>query len=77
MTKNKMKSKELEFNKFKLFTRKEVQELLDKGKKKGILSYQEIMDSLQVVPLSPEQIDDMYEALDELGIRVQDEMLRI
>jgi len=51
----------------------EVRQLLEKGRKQGALTYQEIMDALQEIPLSTDQIDEMYQALDELGIRVQDE----
>ena len=47
--------------------------LLNKGKKRGILTYNEIMDSLQDVDLDPEQIDRIYEALTEMGIEVVDE----
>ncbi len=54
----------------------EVQELLDKGKKQGALTYQEIMNALQEVSLSSEQIDEMYQTLDDLGVRVQDEHSR-
>ncbi|NLJ24710.1 MAG: RNA polymerase sigma factor RpoD [Firmicutes bacterium] len=44
--------------------------LIDKGKKKGILTYKEIMDALQEVELSPDQIDDIYEQFSTLGIDV-------
>lgn len=47
----------------------EVQDLVDKGKKKGSLTYTEIMDALQDVELSTEQIDELYEALAEMGRR--------
>jgi RNA polymerase primary sigma factor len=50
-----------------------VQELLAKGKSQGKLTYLEIMEALQAVPLTPEQIDDMYQNLEELGIRVLDD----
>ncbi|MDF2928428.1 MAG: sigA, partial [Anaerospora sp.] len=39
-----------------------VNELLHKGKKRGgMLTYAEIMDTLQGEDLSPDEIDDMYE----------------
>lgn len=44
--------------------------LIDRGKKKGVLTYKEIMDALQEVELSPEQIDDIYEQFSTLGIDV-------
>lgn len=47
-----------------------VQELVEKGKKNGTLTYAEIMNSLQGVDLNPEQIDDIYEKLAGEGIEV-------
>ena len=47
-----------------------VKTLIDRGKKKGVLTYKEIMDALQEIELSPEQIDDMYEQFSTLGIDV-------
>lgn len=47
-----------------------VKVLIDKGKKQGVLTYQEIMDSLQGVVLSAEQIDAVYEQLASMGIDV-------
>lgn len=46
------------------------QELISRGKKRGILTYKEIMDSLQEFELSPEQIDSYYEQLTAMGIDV-------
>jgi len=51
-----------------------VQELIDKGKKRGILTYTEIMNALQGVELSPDQIDDIYEKLGSIGIDVVPEI---
>ncbi|HHV62020.1 MAG TPA: RNA polymerase sigma factor RpoD [Firmicutes bacterium] len=48
----------------------EVQELIQRGKKKGSLTYQEVMDALQNVELTPEQIDGIYEALAENGVDI-------
>ncbi len=47
-----------------------VKELIQKGKKRGILTYREIMDTLQGVEMSPEQIDEVYEHLGSMGIDV-------
>jgi RNA polymerase primary sigma factor len=47
-----------------------VKELIEKGKKRGVLTYSEIMDSLQAADLTPEQIDDIYEKLAGMGIEV-------
>ncbi|HHY32710.1 MAG TPA: RNA polymerase sigma factor RpoD [Firmicutes bacterium] len=48
----------------------ELKELIERGKRKGMLTYREIMDALQNVELSTEQIDDIYEALGQMGIDV-------
>ncbi|MCW2278663.1 RNA polymerase sigma factor RpoD [Heliophilum fasciatum] len=47
-----------------------VKDLIVKGKKKGILTYQEIMDALQGIEMTPEQIDEIYENLGNMGIEV-------
>ncbi len=49
---------------------KDVKELIEKGQKRGALTYQEVMDSLQGIELTPEQIDDVYEKLSAMGIEV-------
>jgi len=49
---------------------KDVKHLVDKGKKRGVLTYTEVMDSLQGIELIPEQIDDIYEKLAGMGIDV-------
>jgi RNA polymerase primary sigma factor len=48
----------------------EVKELIQRGKKRGILTYHEIMDALQGVELTPDQIDEVYEQLGSMGIDV-------
>ncbi len=52
---------------------KDVKDLIEKGKKQGVLTYHEVMDSLQGVDLTPEQIDEVYEKLAGLGIEVTPE----
>jgi len=47
-----------------------MKELLDKGKKKGMLTYKEIMDSLEEFDFGPEQIEKVYETLEQLGVEV-------
>ncbi|BCV20610.1 RNA polymerase sigma factor RpoD [Moorella sp. Hama-1] len=47
-----------------------VKELIEKGKSQGTLTYGDIMDALQGIELSPEQIDDIYEQLNHMGIEV-------
>ncbi|WP_055668038.1 RNA polymerase sigma factor RpoD [Desnuesiella massiliensis] len=55
-----------------------VKRLIEKGKKSGTLTYKEIMDELDEIDLSPEQIEKIYEVLETMGIDVigdiQDEM---
>ncbi|HHW15635.1 MAG TPA: RNA polymerase sigma factor RpoD [Firmicutes bacterium] len=45
-------------------------ELLQKGKKQGVLSYREIMDSLQDVDLDSETIDNIYERFAQAGVDI-------
>jgi len=52
----------------------EIEGLIEKGKKNGVLTYGEIMDSLQGTELTPEQIDDIYEQLTIMGIDVVPEV---
>lgn len=56
-------------------TEQHVNELLHKGKKRGgMLTYAEIMDTLQNEDLSPDEIDDMYEVFTNKGIEIVDEI---
>lgn len=48
----------------------EVRQLVEKGKKSGLLTYQEIMSTLQDVELNSEQIDEIYEYLNSIGIEI-------
>jgi RNA polymerase primary sigma factor len=47
-----------------------VKNLLDKGKKNGTLTYKDIMDEVEHIDLSPEQIEKIYEVLESMGIEV-------
>ncbi|KMT21665.1 RNA polymerase sigma factor RpoD [Clostridium cylindrosporum] len=47
-----------------------VMQLMDKGKKSGVLTYKEIMDILEDVELAPDQIEKVYEILESFGIEV-------
>ena len=51
-----------------------IKELLDKGKKKGMLSYKEIMDALEEIELDPEQIEKIYESIENMGIEIVGDM---
>lgn len=50
-----------------------VKNLLEKGKKNGVLTYKEILDEVENIDLSPEQIEKIYEVLESMGIEVQGE----
>jgi RNA polymerase primary sigma factor len=47
-----------------------VKKLIDLGKKDGVLTYEEIIDSLEDVDLDPDQIDEIYISLGDLGIDI-------
>lgn len=47
-----------------------VKKLIEKGKKKGSLTYKEVMDELYEIDLSPEQIEKVYEVLESMEIDV-------
>ncbi|WP_222927749.1 RNA polymerase sigma factor RpoD [Biomaibacter acetigenes] len=50
---------------------KAVKDLIEKGKKNGMLSYKEILDTLEdMEDLDAEQIDKIYESLEEMGIEI-------
>lgn len=45
-------------------------ELLERGKKNGMLSFKEIMDAFEVVDIGPDQIDKIYETIEKAGIEI-------
>jgi RNA polymerase primary sigma factor len=45
-------------------------DLIQRGKKRGLLTYKEIIDPLQELDLSPEEIDEFYDHLSRLGVDV-------
>ena len=47
-----------------------VKKLIDKGKRKGILTYKEIADLLEEIDLEVEQIDEIYQRLEDMGIDI-------
>ncbi|MDD2480561.1 MAG: RNA polymerase sigma factor RpoD [Lutispora sp.] len=47
-----------------------IKELVEKGNKNGMLSYKEIMDTLEEVEMDPDQIDKIYEYLETKGIDI-------
>ena len=47
-----------------------INELLNLGRQRGVLTYKEIMDMLEEVELEPEQIEKIYDALEDLSVEV-------
>lgn len=47
-----------------------IRELMEKGKRQGNLTYNEIMDALQDVDLTADQIDEIYERFTNQGIDI-------
>lgn len=56
-------------------TRKNIlKELVERGKAKGMLTYKEIMDAFEEIELAPEQIEKVYETIENLGVEVVDDI---
>ena len=47
-----------------------IKDLLEKGKKKGMLTYKEITDALEEIELEPAQMDAIYENIESMGIEI-------
>ena len=47
-----------------------IRDLLEKGKKKGMLTYKEITDALEEIEIEPAQIDAIYENIESMGIEI-------
>ena len=47
-----------------------IKKLIDTGKKKGVLSYKDVEDALCELELDPEQIENVYEELENIGVEV-------
>ncbi|CCQ97365.1 RNA polymerase major sigma-43 factor (sigma-A) [[Clostridium] ultunense Esp] len=47
-----------------------IKNLINKGKKNGMLTYKEIMDALEEIDLDADQIDDIYLRLEDMGIDI-------
>jgi RNA polymerase primary sigma factor len=52
---------------------KQVKKLIDRGKEKGFLTYDEVNDFLPSDIISPEKLDSILMTLDEEGIEIKDE----
>ncbi|MEG0585159.1 MAG: sigma-70 factor domain-containing protein, partial [Christensenellaceae bacterium] len=55
------------------FAEERVAKLIEVGKAKGVLKYKDMMDTLEDAQLKPDQIEKLYETLEELNIDVLDE----
>ncbi|MBQ7036971.1 MAG: RNA polymerase sigma factor RpoD [Clostridia bacterium] len=51
-----------------------IKELVEKGRKKGMLTYKEINESLEEMEIEPEQIEKIYESIENMGIEVIEDM---
>ena len=52
-------------------TRKAIlKDLVEKGKSKGVLTYKEIMDAFEEFEMEPDQIEKIYETIENMGIDV-------
>ena len=47
-----------------------LQQILEQGKKKGVIDYKEINDKLEELDFDPEQIDKLYEYLEKHGVEI-------
>lgn len=47
-----------------------IKNLLEKGKKKGMLSYKEVTDALEEIDIDSNQIDSVYESIESMGIEL-------
>lgn len=47
-----------------------VKNLISKGKKQGMLTYKEIMDNLEEIDIDSDQIDEIYQNLEDMGIEI-------
>ncbi len=55
----------------------EIKRVIEIGKEKGTLTYSEIMDYLDSVEMTPEEIEKVYEALEQVGIEVVSDAVMI
>lgn len=51
-----------------------VSELIQRGKSKGVLTYKEVMDTLDELELDPEQIEAIYDKFETLGIDIVEDI---
>ena len=51
-----------------------IKNLIERGKKKHMLTYKEIIDTLEEIELSPDQIEKVYENIENFGIEIVGEI---
>ncbi len=51
-----------------------IKNLLEKGKKKGFLTYKEIQTSLEEIDIDPNQIEKIYENIERIGVEIVGDM---
>ena len=61
---------QLEKDKNKKVQIEAVKNLINKGKKQGMLTYKEIMDNLEEIDIDSDQIDEIYQHLEDMGIEI-------
>ena len=47
-----------------------IKELIERGKSKGVLTYKEIVDALEEIDLEPDQIEKIYDTMENMGIDI-------
>ncbi len=47
-----------------------IKKLIEKGKEKGILTYKEVMDTLEDIDIDSEEIDTIYQKVEDMGIDI-------
>ena len=45
-----------------------LKDLIERGKQKGMLTYKEILDAFDEIDLEPEQVEKIYESMENMGI---------
>lgn len=53
-----------------------IAKVIEIGKAKGVIKYQEIMDTLEDVQLRPDQIEKLYETLEDMNVDVIEEEIQ-
>ncbi len=49
-------------------------ELLEKGRKKGVLTHKEIIDAFEEIEITPEELEQVYEKLEKESVEVVEDM---